>query len=160
MLINQLPDSLSNIEITANWEKVLSDVAKGKESYKSFIEGIQTTLNDNISILKNMAGKVDKIVENPCPKCGENLVRIKKKTSGFFWGCSGHRVSGCTVTMDDNRGKPRPRKEFPISDINCPKCKKNKLSQRMSKNNKPYWGCSGFPDCKAIFYDNNGNPQI
>ena len=160
LLIKQLPDALSNIEITANWEKVLSDVAKGTVTYKSFIEGIQSTLNDNISILKNMAGKVDKFVENPCPKCGENLVRIKKKTSGFFWGCSGHRVSGCTVTMDDNRGKPRPRKEFPVSNIDCPQCKKHKLSQRISKNKKPYWGCSGFPACKAIFYDNNGTPKL
>lgn len=78
--------------ITAEWESKLDDVSKGKSDYKSFISGIQTTLQENIDLIKSTQGKIKKLVNTPCPKCGEELIKRKAKTgNGFWWGCSGYQ---------------------------------------------------------------------
>ncbi|MGO6747946.1 type I DNA topoisomerase [Rhizobium ruizarguesonis] len=44
----------------------------------------------------------------PCLKCGRLMVRRKSaKSAGYWWGCSGYK-DGCTLTMDDQDGKPVP----------------------------------------------------
>jgi DNA topoisomerase-1 len=44
----------------------------------------------------------------PCPKCGRAMLRRKStKGKGYWWGCSGYK-DGCTLTMDDQDGKPVP----------------------------------------------------
>lgn len=159
-IIEQLPDALSNITITAEWEQVLADVAKGKNTYTAFIGGIQKTLADNIDVLKKLQGTTHQLVAHECPNCGKGLVRHKKKQGkGYFWGCSGYK-EGCNTIMDDARGKPKARAEQITSDIQCPTCQKHNLIQRTGKNKKPYWACSGYPDCKSIFYDDNGSPNF
>ena len=39
----------------------------------------------------------------------------------------------------------------------CPDCHKP-LRQLVGKNNKPFWGCTGYPDCKITLPDNQGQP--
>ena len=158
-IIQQLPDGLSNIIITAQWEQKLSEVAKGQAKYNDFIRGIEESLKANIEIIKAMDGKIKKVVENPCPECGKTLIRHKKKQGkGYWWGCSGYK-SGCKITMDDHRGNPKPRVKPLYSKIQCPICQNHMLIQRTGKKGK-FWSCSGYPDCKATFNDRNGKPQI
>lgn len=41
----------------------------------------------------------------------------------------------------------------------CPECKKGTLGKRPGSN-RPFWGCSSFPDCKATFQDAKGKPDL
>ncbi|MEN6566990.1 MAG: DNA topoisomerase 3 [Veillonellales bacterium] len=40
----------------------------------------------------------------------------------------------------------------------CPQCGKGVLQLRNGKNGK-FWGCSGYPECRAAYNDMNGKPQ-
>lgn len=40
----------------------------------------------------------------------------------------------------------------------CPSCKKAVLRLRQGKNGA-FWGCSGYPSCRATFDDDNGKPK-
>lgn len=40
----------------------------------------------------------------------------------------------------------------------CPQCGKGVLQLRNGKNGK-FWGCSGYPECKAAYNDQDGRPQ-
>ena len=45
------------------------------------------------------------------------------------------------------------------SEFKCKKCGKP-LVRRLAKDKKSYWwGCSGYPECKEIYYDDNGKPK-
>ena len=158
-IIQQLPDALSNIIITAQWEQKLSEVAKGQAQYNDFIHGIEENLKTNIAMIKAMDGKVKKVIENPCPECGKELIRHKKKQGkGYWWGCSGYKA-GCKITMDDHQGKPKPRVSLVTSNIQCPICQKHTLIQRTGKKGK-FWSCLSYPECKASFQDVQGKPKL
>jgi DNA topoisomerase III len=164
-LITQIPESLKSVEITAKWEEKLNLIAKKKYDYKTFldqqIDNVKNQLQDLLK-LKLTVKKDAKSVINACSECGNELIRRKsKKGKGFWWGCSNWQ-NGCKVVMDDLNGKPIAKKAYVkqnLSDYNCPKCKKNKLVKRNGKNGV-FWGCSGFPKCKATFFDNLGKPRI
>ncbi|WP_440993612.1 DNA topoisomerase 3 [Cysteiniphilum litorale] len=159
-IIKQLPDALTNIVITADWEQKLSEIAKGRETYQNFIEGIQTSLHQNIDVIRSMDGKVEKVIANPCPKCGKSMIRHKSKQGkGYWWGCSGYK-EGCDTKMDDYRGSPKAKAAAVTSDIQCPECNNHPLILRTGKQKRKFWACSGYPECKAIYSDNHGKPQF
>lgn len=43
-------------------------------------------------------------------------------------------------------------------DHPCPECGKGALQPRNGKNGK-FWGCSRYPECRAAYDDNNGEPK-
>lgn len=160
LIIKQLPACLTDIEITAKWEQILTEVAKGKANYQDFIQGIQSTLTENIAQLKAMPEAIAHTKEHLCPKCNKKLNRYSRKTgTGFFWGCSGYK-DGCDNIMDDVNGVPVAKKPPVSSDIQCPKCKKHHLVQRTSKYNHKFWSCAGYPACTASFKNQNGKPLL
>ncbi len=88
--------------------------------------------------------------ENHCPKCQKLLRRVKGK-NGFFWSCTGYS-SGCTIALDDKKGKPA--KFYP-----CPACERP-LRQMKSKAGR-FWVCSGHKNgCKQNIYDLRGRPKL
>ncbi len=116
---------------------------KYREGCKGTIAISQDAKQDNPTLLQT-------IVENPCPKCQKPLRRIKGK-NGFFWSCTGYN-HGCTVSLDDKKGKPA--RYYP-----CPACK-NPLRQIKTKGGK-YWVCSGYKNgCKQHLEDQRGRPVI
>ncbi|MGQ4004784.1 DNA topoisomerase III [Francisellaceae bacterium CB52] len=155
-IIKQLPDELSSVVITAEWEKKLSQIAKGKYCYKEFIGEIADLTRSNVELIIGQKGLVKKFVENPCPKCQNELIRLKSKPpkKGFYWMCSEIK-NGCQTFLEDNRGKPTTPK---ISKIKCPDCG-SELKQRDGKKGK-WWGCSNYPTCKTTLSDLKGQPQL
>lgn len=88
-VIKNLPEKLSSVMITAEWEQKLSKIAKGQHEYKIFMnEVIQKTKSD-LEFLINQKGSIKKIVQNPCPKCQSEMIRLKSKPpkKGFYWMC-------------------------------------------------------------------------
>ena len=155
-IIKQLPDELSSVVITAEWEKKLSQIAKGKYGYKEFIAEIANLTKSNIELIIGQKGLVKKFVKNPCPKCQNELIRLKSKPpkKGFYWMCSEIK-NGCETFLEDNRGKPTTPK---ISKVKCPDCG-SELKQRNGKKGK-WWGCTGYPLCETSFADYKGKPII
>jgi len=155
-IIKQLPDELSSVVITAEWEKKLSQISKGKYGYKEFIAEIAELTKTNVELIVGQKGLVKKFVKNPCPKCQNELIRLKSKPpkKGFYWMCSEIK-NGCETFLEDNRGKPTIPK---ISKIKCPDCG-SELKQRDGKKGK-WWGCSNYPTCKITFSDFKGQPQL
>ncbi len=88
-LVNLVPDDLKSPELTAKWEKKLSDISSGKEKPKLFLENIkeytQKLVTDTLNSAKTY--KHDNITKEKCPECGEFLLEINSK-KGKMLVCS------------------------------------------------------------------------
>lgn len=97
-----------------------------------------------------------------CPKCKKGKLLPRNGSKGQFWGCTGYPK--CKVAMDDAGGEPNIRRwlehQKKLAEMpTCPVCSKNKLHQRTGGKGL-FWGCGGFPQCRATFEDNKGKPRV
>lgn len=114
----------------------------------------QTTLPDD----NGKPGERVESAESPdCPECGKPM-RMRKGQKGTFFGCSGY--PDCKKTIPAKDGKPVDSTPADVSEIHrCMECGKG-LIRRPSKNRKGHWwGCSGFPECKQMYFDKDGKPN-
>ena len=77
------------------------------------------------------AAKPDQPLEEPCPKCGSNLV-IKQGRFGEFTACSDYPK--CRYVKLKSVGVPCPRDDGDIVE-------------RKSRRGRVFYGCSNYPDC-------------
>ncbi len=77
------------------------------------------------------AAKPDQPLEEPCPKCGSNLV-IKHGRFGEFTACSDYPT--CRYVKLKSMGVPCPRDGGDIVE-------------RKSRRGRAFYGCSNYPDC-------------
>ena len=71
-IIKQLPDELSSVIITAEWEQKLSEVAKGKYDYKRFIKEIAVLTTKNLEYITGQIGNVKSLFNTPAPNVKVN----------------------------------------------------------------------------------------
>ncbi len=96
-----------------------------------------------------------------CEKCGKPLHHLqgtKKDGSGQydFFACSD---KACGAKYDNVDGRPVIRKAPALSEHTCKKCGKP-LVPRPTKNGGVWFGCSGFPMCKARYWaKDDGSPD-
>lgn len=111
-------------------------------------EGCNFTTQDN----KGKPADTKPIAEVNCPECGAPLKKVNLKAGGSAWLCT-KKDSGCkTPWFTDIKGSPYLEK--------CPTCKKAYLSRRKGPKGE-FWGCTGYPVCKALFGVNSkGLPDI
>ncbi len=72
--------------------------------------------------------------DEKCERCKSPMV-VKKGRFGEFLACSGY---------------PNCKNTRPLAhalDIDCPKCKKGKLTEKRTKRGKVFYGCNSYPDC-------------
>jgi DNA topoisomerase-3 len=94
-----------------------------------------------------------------CPVCGKPM-RLLQGQKGEFWGCSGYPE--CKKTLSRKAGDSGEPMEKPIvSEIHkCPVCGKGLSRRRDQKSPDRYWwGCSGYPNCRKSFPDQDGKPN-
>ena len=77
-----------------------------------------------------------------CPKCDSALV-FKTGRYGKFIGCSGY---------------PKCKHIEPIekpldTGVTCPKCNKDKILKRKSRNGKVFYSCAGYPKCDYAIWN-------
>ena len=100
-----LPVELTTPDLTAAYEKRLSEISAGTGSPVEFMakQTVATAmLVDKIRLsTATFGGGVPP--EYACPQCGKGLRRIKGP-SGFFWGCTGYPT--CKKTVPDVKNKP------------------------------------------------------
>ena len=77
------------------------------------------------------AAKPDRPLDEPCPKCGSNLV-VKHGRFGEFTACSDYPK--CRYVKLKSMGVPCPRDDGDIVE-------------RKSRRGRVFYGCSNYPDC-------------
>lgn len=175
-LIEEVAPEIADPVLTAQWEDRLSQIEKGDIELMQFENGLGQWLEQVIDGIRGHAGRrkpaAAAIVRNmpdqgsseevPCPACGKPMRRIKG-SKGHFWGCSAYR-EGCKSTLPDHDGKPGlPKavldaKDNPGPHYPCPTCQKP--LRRVNGPKGPFWGCTGYPDCKHTQPDDAGKPGV
>lgn len=125
-----------NEEFTANMEieldKVAEDEREWKEVISKFYSGFQGLLDKAIEDAEGYKIK-DKVLDEKCPECGENLVE-KNGRNGKFIGCSGFPSCKFTKSIVKTTG------------VACPKCGHD-IIEKVTKRGRAFFGCSNYPSC-------------
>lgn len=80
-LIKLVPASLKTPELTAEWEKRLNAMARGKGNKSAFMKGIRANTVEMIQNVKNDESiyKPDNVSRVKCPSCGKLMLIINSK---------------------------------------------------------------------------------
>lgn len=143
LLKERLP-KIVNVKFTAQMESDLDQIDEGQKDY---IEMIRLYYNDFEAPLEKakaeMQGIKIKLKEEEtdvvCEKCGRNMV-IKVGRYGKFLACPGYPECKNTKAL-----------VFKTA-AKCPRCDGDVI-QKKSKKGHTFYGCSNYPDCKFMTWD-------
>ena len=147
-------------DFTKKMEEELDAIAEGKGRYQPLVAESHKQLRAEIDAYIA-------VTSPKCPECGQPLRHLVKAAAkghkGYnFWGCSGH--PDCPATFADAGGVPGERQDTKPkaepSEYVCAACGKPLIHRQGEKNGRAFdfWGCSGFPQCKASFANDAGKP--
>lgn len=82
-LLELVPEDLKKPELTADWERKLSDIARGKLGQDTFLKEIRDYTCEIVDEIKTGAGtfRHDNITNKVCPHCGKRLLAVNGKNS-------------------------------------------------------------------------------
>lgn len=82
-LLELVPEDLKKPELTADWEKKLSDISKGKLRQDTFLKEIRDYTCEIVNEIKTASGtfRHDNITNKVCPQCGKRLLAVNGKNS-------------------------------------------------------------------------------
>lgn len=100
-LISMVPDIIKSPDMTANWEKTLSDIESGQADPKVFMAGITDLTRQTVELARAQESsaparngvKGGKEPLGQCPLCGRDVVDFPKS-----YGCTGYR-EGCKFAI-------------------------------------------------------------
>lgn len=125
-LIQALPLSISDPATTAAWEDALDAIAQREIAMDAFMDAIRA----------NIALHIQEIRDRPPIELDNNIREtISKPTKPR------------AKKRDKDAGKRTFAKTHQQVGDPCPKCGKP-LVLRNVTGNQPFWGCSGFPECR------------
>ena len=157
-----LPDQAKFPDMTALWHEQQKAIVAGDMDIQSFVKELMRYVEGEVATVKTQGVMGLKIDTHPCPECKEPLRRIKGK-KGFFWGCTGYQ-EGCKFSCEDKAGKPGSTKKkaaIKISDkYQCQSCSKGLVRRPGKRKGSYFWGCSGYPECKEVYFDMKGVPNF
>ena len=75
-LLELVPEDLKKAELTADWEKKLTAISKGKQNDQKFMREISDYTQALINDIKTSDGKFrhDNVTRHRCPECGKFLL--------------------------------------------------------------------------------------
>ena len=79
--VRTLPDRVKSAELTAHWERMLTDIENGKERPDSLMNEICNNLRETINYEKSRTNRIpvtDKTVIGNCPRCGSPVAESPK----------------------------------------------------------------------------------
>jgi DNA topoisomerase-1 len=141
-LLKEYFSNIVDAEFTANMEKLLDDVEEGEKDWVEIIRDFYAPFQLVLEKAEEQIGKIkiaDEVSDVICEHCGRNMV-YKQGKFGKFLACPGF---------------PECRNIKPIVEhtgIKCPKCE-GELVQRKSKRGKKFYGCSRYPECNFVSWD-------
>ena len=148
-LLKKYFQEIIDVEFTANLENMLDSIAEGKSDWKNVLLLFFGPFQQELKIADEEIGQIeiaDEVTEEICEKCGRNMV-IKQGRFGKFLACPGF---------------PDCRNTKPIlkdTGIECPKCQQGKIVARRSKKGKSFYGCSNYPECNFVSWDEPVNKK-
>lgn len=125
-LIDLVPEVLTNVDTTAEWEDGLHQIEHGEISAEEWLSGIKNLTRDIVEGVKGQTRTVNIIEEGraigKCPLCGKAVIETKKayNCSGWRDGCkfviwkviSGKRITAKQAQELINKGKTGVIKGF------------------------------------------------
>ena len=138
-----------DVEFTANLENKLDSIAEGKSDWKEVLLLFFEPFQKELKVADEEIGQIeiaDEVTEEICEKCGRNLV-IKRGRFGNFLACPGFPECRNTKPMLKKIG------------IDCPKCEQGKIVMRRSKKGRNFFGCSNYPKCDFLSWDEPVNKK-
>lgn len=141
-LLEEYFEDIVNKEFTAELEDRLDQIAEGEYSWQFVVDEFY---KDFHQVLKKAEEEIDKIeieeevTDVVCEKCGRNMV-VKYGRYGKFLACPGYPECKNTKAILDEIG------------IDCPLCGGD-IVRRRSKKGRTFYGCSNFPDCNFVSWD-------
>ena len=131
-----------DVDFTADMENKLDHIEEGSEYWTDVVAEFFAPLKVAIDKAEKEVSKVvieDKVSDVPCDKCGRMMV-IKHGRYGDFLACPGY--------PDCKNAKPIVEE----LDVPCPKCG-GKILARKSKKGKKFFGCSNYPACDFVSWN-------
>ncbi len=83
-----------------------------------------------------------------CPQCGKELV-VRMSRRGPFLGCSTFPACRGTRSLDSEKSIKQLETEAEYAGLSCDQC--GKPMQVKFFRNRPFIGCTGYPDCKNTY---------
>lgn len=102
-LLELVPEDLKKPELTADWERKLSKIAKGNLKRVAFLNDIRSYTQEIITEIKQGEGNFrhDNLTNSKCPVCGKRMLAVNGKNSRMLV-CQdrecGHRETIARVT--------------------------------------------------------------
>ena len=143
-LLKERFSKIVNLKFTAGMERNLDCIADGSKEWVETLGEFYGDFEKNLAeVKKDMEGIDMKIPDEEtdiiCEKCGRKMV-IKTGRYGKFIACPG--FPEC-----------RNIKKIVVEiDADCPKCG-GKVVQQKSKRGRIFYGCSNYPECDFVSWD-------
>lgn len=111
-LLELVPQDLQQPDLTANWERQLSNIATGKLKGDNFYKQVCQYSKDLVTEIKQGQGnfKHENITRDKCPDCGKFMLLVKGKTA--------------TMKVCQDRECGHRESVSRTSNARCPKCHK------------------------------------
>lgn len=137
-LLELVPEDLKKPELTADWEKKLADISRGKLKQEIFLDGIREYTDEIVSEIKSGTGtfRHDNITNKICPECGKRLLAVNGKNSKMLV-CQ-DRECGYRETVSRT------------TNARCPKCHKRMEMLVRGKEETFVCGC-GYKEKLSSF---------
>jgi DNA topoisomerase-1 len=143
-LIQERFSKVVNIKFTAQMEKELDTVEKGKCDWVEILEKFYTNFEKLLTKAKEEMKDVkihlkEDQTDIVCDLCGKDMV-VKHGRYGKFIGCSGYPDCKNIKKFVNETG------------ADCPKCE-GKCIARKSKKGRIFYGCNRYPECDFVSWD-------
>lgn len=150
-----LPDFAVKPDLTALWHEKQKQIEEGGMNYRDLINDVDRVIAAEVERAKH-TGLTIKTNAFACPSCEDGFivsrVNYDKK---HFWSCTNYPA--CKKTFEDDQGKPDFDGKKQEKGPDCKECENGVMVRKKSAKGF-FWGCSGYPECKATMQDNKGKP--
>ncbi|ELV7517777.1 topoisomerase DNA-binding C4 zinc finger domain-containing protein [Photobacterium damselae] len=158
-----LPSEFISPDISAIWSQHQLAIKSGEMTVEQFLLELDNFIEDHVQNVKQNGVKIT-VESHKCPNCDNGRLFKRSGSNGAFWGCNGYPE--CKTSFPDKSGKPdtAPKAKPKLSEFNCPLCQKP-LVRRKGKSDKGklpkyFYGCSGYPECKASYQEQDNKPKF
>ncbi len=137
-LLSLVPDDLRKPELTADWERKLSEIAKGKMRQNAFLKEIKDYTSEIVEEIKtgDKTFHHDNLTNKICPQCGKRLLAVNGKNSKMLV-CQ-DRECGYRETISRT------------TNARCPKCHK-KMEMYVKGKEETFVCACGYKEKLSAF---------
>ena len=148
-LLKEYFPRIVDVDFTAKMEDALDGIEEKNSSYQEVLAEFYGPFETAVVKAEEEIGKIDvstepEVTDVPCENCAQMMV-IKQGRFGTFMACPNYPECKTTKPIVKETG------------VACPLCKEGMIVERRSKKGKKFWGCSRYPECTCVSWD---EPQL